>query len=226
MEPLFSRFVEEAAKIASCGRWTALGNKIEDLARKPVEGEAWRAQVFACLWFKLSSEYVLIKRDFQLNERHNSDLLAWRARNLLELSVWCTYCTKSGDNAYRLYVDAGRDATDIYDAFAKWGSENSMDSSWLNPLAAAKQDIAQRAIACGVGSLKGRYKNVREAARECGLGGTFRPTYLTLSKFAHPTAMQIVFPSADAEKAAQRDFFFSQGCLFFGVAFEALEAAL
>jgi hypothetical protein len=140
--------------------------------------------------------------------------------------VWCVYCTKSADNAYRLYVDAGRDATDIYDAFAKRGSENAMESSWLEPLAGAKRDIAQGALACGIESLKGRYKNVREAAGECGLGGTFRPAYLLLSKFAHPTAMQIVAPSADAMKDAQRDFFFGQGCLFFGVAFEALEAAL
>ena len=140
--------------------------------------------------------------------------------------MWCFYCTKSEDNAHRLYVDAGRDATDIYDAFAKWGSENGMDSAWLTPLETAKQDIAQRALSVGIQSLKGRYKSVREAAGECGLGGTFRPAYLMLSKFCHPTAMQIVAPSDDAMKDAQRDYFFSQGCLFFGTAFEVLEAAV
>jgi hypothetical protein len=226
VEPILSSFVEAAAKIASSGRWEALNAKIEHLARNPGKGKAWWVQVFACLWFQLSSEYVLLKRDFQSRQGKNPALLAWRARNLLELSVWCVYCAKSADNAYRLYVDAGRDATDIYDAFAKWGNENAMDPSWLDPLAAAERDIAQGALACGIGSLKGRYKNVREAAGECGLGGTFRPAYLTLSKFAHPTAMQILAPSADATKNAQRDFFFSQGCLFFVGAFEALEAAL
>jgi hypothetical protein len=47
-----------------------------------------------------------------------------------------------------------------------------------------------------------------------------------LSKFAHPTAMQILAAPDEVKVSVQEDLFFSQGCLFFTGAFEALEGEL
>ncbi len=47
-----------------------------------------------------------------------------------------------------------------------------------------------------------------------------------LSKFAHPTAMRILAPPDERTEALQRDYFFSQGCLFFTGTFSALEGQL
>jgi hypothetical protein len=47
-----------------------------------------------------------------------------------------------------------------------------------------------------------------------------------LSKFAHPTAMQILAPPDEVKAVLQKDCFFSQGCLFFSGAFQALEGQL
>src|SRR5258708_29492264 len=63
--------------------------------------------------------------------------VAWRARNLLELSVWSTYSAKNGDNARRVYEDAGRDVRGVYDAFIKWGTATAQAADWLDPLATA-----------------------------------------------------------------------------------------
>jgi hypothetical protein len=47
-----------------------------------------------------------------------------------------------------------------------------------------------------------------------------------LSKFAHPTAMQILAPRDEERDGKLKDCFFSQGCLFFTGAFVELEKAV
>ncbi len=54
----------------------------------------------------------------------------------------------------------------------------------------------------------------------------FRVSFKMLSKFAHPTAMQILSTPDVAKNILQRDYFFSHGCIFFTGAFGALEAQL
>jgi hypothetical protein len=78
----------------------------------------------------------------------------------------------------------------------------------------------------GIESLDGKFKEVRDAAIECGLGEHFSLSYKVLSKFAHPTAMRILAPPKDKTEAVQREVFYSQGCLFFTGAFHALEREL
>jgi len=174
----------------------------------------------------LMSEYLQLKRAYEEKQGRGSSLLAWRARNLLELSVWSLYCTQGRENARRLYEDAGRDTRDVFNAFIKWGTARSQPSDWLDPLANANQALLQRADSEGIDSLEGTYKAVSEAAKECGLADNFSLSYKMLSKFAHPTAMQILAGPEDAKEELQRDLFFSQGCLFFTGAFVALEREL
>jgi hypothetical protein len=97
----------------------------------------------------------------------------------------------------------------------------------LRAYAAAKQDLTERALRNdGIESLGGPFKQVSEAAKECGIGEHFSLSYKMLSKFAHPTAMRILAPPNEDWEAHQRDVFFGLGCLFFAGAFNAVEGQL
>lgn len=110
-----------------------------------------------------------------------------RALNMVDL------CSKSRENARRVYEDAGRDLNGIFDAYIKWGAATAQAKEWIDPIAAAKHDLSQRALASDkIQSLHGPYKEVRDAASECGFGEHFSLSYKVLSKFAHPTAMRIL----------------------------------
>lgn len=222
----FKRMVNEAAAIATSGRWDAVNARIKFLAQNPGSGNGWWWQLFAGLCNQTFSEYLALKDAYQ--DRKNGDvaLLAWRSRNLLELSVWATYCAKSRENARRLYEDAGRDTREVFEALIAWGTKTAQGTDWLTPIKNAKQDLAQRALSDGTESPDGRYKEVRGAAKECGIGEQFSVSYKMLSKFAHPTAIQILAAPDEARETLQREVFYSNGCLFFLGAFNALEGQL
>jgi Family of unknown function (DUF5677) len=226
MNPEFSRSVDEAAKIGASGRWGAVNAAIERIAANPGVDNAWYVQVLGALCSKVFSEYMLLKTAYA--SRHDGDvaLLAWRARNLLELAVWSTYCTKSKENARRFYVDVGRDVLDVYGAFEKWGSATAQCTYWLQLFTNAKQDVSRRAASEGIETLEGPYTQVSKVAKECGMEIHFKTAFKMFSKFAHPTAMQIMTPPDDAEDTLQRDCFYAQGCLYFTGAFAALEGEL
>ena len=226
MKPEFSRFVDDAANIGTSGRWDTVNAAIERLAANPGVDNAWYVQVLGALCFKVFSEYTLLKNAYAEKQEGDASLLAWRARNLLELSVWSIYFSKSRENARRLYEDAGRDVLGVFRAFETWGKETAQCTDWLQQFTSAKRDLSERAAVDGIESLDGSYKPVHEAAKECGMGDHFRLDFRMLSKFAHPTAMQILSPRDEAKSILQRDYFFSQGCLFFTGAFVALERLL
>ncbi len=223
MNPEFAKHVADAANVKSSGRWAAMNAKIERLAAKPGVGNEWYVQLFGGLCYQVFSEYHLIESAYG-DDRQNASLLAWRARNLLELSVWSRYFIKGRSEARRLYEDAGRDVLDMIGAFEKWGQTTAQSSDWLDPLASGKQELSQRAAAEGIETLEGSYKRVADAARDCGMFEHFSLGFKMLSKFAHPTAMQILGTPDETKHALQRDCFFSQGCLFFTGAFVALES--
>jgi hypothetical protein len=225
MDPEFSRLVEEAANIATSGRWDAVNKRIEQLTANPGKDNNWWVQLLGSLCYQVFSEYLSLKRSHG-EKCDNASLLAWRARNLLELSVWCLYCSKNRENARRLYEDVGRDVLGLFSAFTKWGIATAQDPEWLNLFTGAKQDISQQMALDGIASLDGSYKEARDAAKEVGIGDHFNLSNRMLSKFAHPTAMQILTPPDEAKVALQKDLFFSQGCLFFTGAFVALEGQL
>jgi hypothetical protein len=227
MHPECSRLVDQAAEIASSGRWTAINDRIEALAPHPDAGNAWWLQLFGALCSQNFSEYLHLKKTYENQGRDETPELAWRARNLLELCVWSIYCAKNRQNARRFYEDAGRDVQGIFDAFIKWGTVTAQPSDWSDPLAVAKLDLANRALRNdGIQSLDGPYTRVGDAAKECGIGDHFAVSHKMLSKFAHPTAMCILAPYDEHREVVQRDLFFSQGCLFFTGAFNAVEGAL
>ena len=223
MSPEFAKFVNDAADIKTSGRWNAINAKIERLAARPDAGNEWHVQLFGSICYQVLSEYHRLERAYNA-ESENASLLAWRARNLLELSVWSKYFVTSRENARRLYEDAGRDILDLVSAFEKWGRATAQSTDWFDPLASGKQDLSQRATADGIETLEGSYKRVTDAANECEMSDHFAVSFKMLSKFAHPTAMQILGAPDEERHALQRDCFFGQGCLFFTGAFVALES--
>ena len=151
-----SRLVDEAANISGSGRWAAVNKRIEYLTANPGVDNDWWVQLFGSLCFQVFSEYLSLKRAHE-EKRAEASLLAWRARNLLELSVWCLYCSKSRENARRFYEDAGRDVLGLFSAFTKWGTATAQDPDWLDLFTGAKQKLSQRAASDGIGSLDGAY---------------------------------------------------------------------
>ena len=226
MDPEFSRLVDAAAEISTSGRWAAVNARIEHLAANPGIDNEWYVQVLASLCAQVFSEYLLLKRAYEERRQDESSLLAWRARNLLELSVWSIYCSKNREHVRRLYEDAGRDVIGIFSAFEKWGAATAQSPDFLELFMGAKQDLSNRATSDGIESLDGPHKQVSEAAKECGIGDHFGVSYKVLSKFAHPTAMRILAPPDNGKTALQMDYFFSHGCLFFTGAFASLEGQL
>lgn len=225
MENEFVRFISEAANIKTSGRWSSLNQKIHHLANNHNGYEAWKVQVIAALCAQNFSEYIALKKAYEENGSEPS-LLAWRARNLLEISVWSIYCAKETKNARIFYEDAGRDVIGVYKAFTEWGTTTSQNNDWLYPIENAKHAVSQRAASKGIKSLDGSYQEVRKVAEECGIGPHFKLSYKKLSKFAHPTAM-LIMATPDLEKERlQKEMFYSEGCIFFAGAFTALEGVL
>jgi hypothetical protein len=93
---------------------------------------------------RIFSEYLALKRAYADERERESSLLAWRARNLLELSAWCLYCAKDRPHARRLYEDAGRDVLGIYSGFEKWGTA-AKEADFLALFSTARRELSSRA---------------------------------------------------------------------------------
>jgi len=226
MDSELARWVDDADGIRSSGRWAAVNAEISHLAGRHATEDAWYLQLFASLVSEVFSEYMLLKDAYSERKRRDAPLLAWRARNILELLIWSMYFSKNKDNARRLYEDAGRDALDIFSNFTAWGKTTNQPADWIDLFTSAKNDLSRRAESEGIETLDGHFKQVRAAAKECEIEYHFVIENKILSKFAHPTAMRILAAPDVARQEQQRDMFFSRGCHFFIGAFEALENML
>jgi uncharacterized protein DUF5677 len=209
------------------GRRNTLNAAIERLAKNYVGREdVWYLQTLSGLTFLILTEYNLLKEANDDQRRYSVSVVAWRARNLLELFVWAVYCMGGIPNARRIYEDAGRDVTDMYSAFQKWGQATAQDADFISRFADAKQDLARRAAAEGIEELDASYARVSTIAKEVGMGDHFSVGFKLLSKWAHPTAMQMLGVVDDNQIRLQKECFFSIGCLHFTGAFTAVESLL
>ena len=228
MNSEFSNVVNQAADIATSGRWDSLNARLQELAVNPGSDNGWWVHLVGSLCSLNFSEYLSLKWAYE-NEQ-DAPLLAWRARNLLELAVWTRYCAQDRENARRLFEDAGRDTREVYDKFLAFGKAGlftgEIPSDWAEPFENAKQALHERARAEGIDSLDGRYMDVSAAADECGIAAHFGLINKFLSKFTHPTALRILAPPDKEREESQKSYFFRYGCLFFIGAFQSLEGQL
>jgi hypothetical protein len=221
-----AKMVDVAAQIGTSGRWDNLNSAIERLANYAGREDVWYLQTLSGLSFLIMTDYNLLKEANEDQRRYTVSRLAWHARNLLELAVWANYCKGGIPNVRRLYEDAGRDVTDMYSAFQKWAETTAQDADFISRFAHAKQDLTQRAAVEGIEELDASYTRVRAVAKEIGMGDHFSVVFKLLSKWAHPTAMQMLGVASEDQIRLQREYFFSMGCLHFTGAFTAVESML
>ena len=222
MHPDIIASVIDAENIAASGRWKALNEKI--LSRGGTEAaKHWHFQLFSELCCQTFSEYLSLKNAHGSPTRGDISLIAWRARNLLELRIWAAFFCSREENARRIYEDAGRDGRDLFKAFPKWGEATAQPAKWITDFATADSELVSNASKAGVDNLDGAYKAARDAAKSCGLEAEYAIGFKVLSKFAHPTALRLMLPPGE-QMDALRDSFFSQGCALFGLTFTTLEA--
>jgi hypothetical protein len=81
--PEFSRFVDDAAKIGTSGRWGAVNAAIEKLAANPGLDNEWYVQLFGSLYYKVFSEYRLLKNAYAEKRESESCCKLARARRPL-----------------------------------------------------------------------------------------------------------------------------------------------
>jgi len=117
-------------------------------------------------------------------------LVAWHARNLLELLIWTEYCLQSADNAAQFMIDAIRDIGDMIRVIPKSALEgNEQGRDLLDRFNESRVELAE---VIGDGEVNKKYMNVRDAANAIGKLPLYELNMKVLSKWAHPTALAVM----------------------------------
>jgi hypothetical protein len=88
-------------------------------------------------------EYAALKEAYTVPPpKDDLALLSWRARNLLELSVWATFCARDRNKARQFFEDLGRDASNLLKAFQTWGEATNQSPDWFQQCAAARSGFS------------------------------------------------------------------------------------
>jgi len=220
--PDIMNLISEAEYIKTSGRWSALNEKIKKLPPISDDEFGWLTRVFSGLTYRVFYEYLGMQ---EAHKRADDELaiVAWHARNLLELAVWSLYCTKSEDNTRRFYEDAGRDYNDLLLKLKKWGGKTNQGNEWQQMFTDSLQDLSKAAAQQGISDLNSKYLQVSEVAKDLGMKDDFETTNKMLSKYAHPTAGYVVRPFDGEDVKKLKTAFLIQGCVNFLGAFNALE---
>jgi hypothetical protein len=127
-------------------------------------------------------------------------MVAWLARNILELLVWVRYCSKSPELAQQFLTDALRDTIEALDVGTKLAQNPSQ-------FVAAKEGLITTATDDGYENLDHSFTLVSAAAKEVGAGDLFKTYNKLLSKFAHPTAMLVFSNSGETQEHMKKRFY-------------------
>lgn len=154
-------------------------------------------------------------RLFECKERwQDIPVAAFAARGLLELLVWCRYCTGSRDQARRFYEDKFHDGMELYDSLGKLAEGQERQPGVLEALSAAKRRLQSLAALNGVSAPGGAsHLRVSSIADTLGLGDVWQLNRV-LSKFAHPTAMIALSSPDHSGSKALVNFFQLTGIVF------------
>jgi hypothetical protein len=127
---------------------------------------------------------------YRTMDQEQFPVVAWNARNLLELWIWIKYCAASRHNARRFYEDVLRDMRGLTDALSKLHLVTGVANEFETTARKSIADVAREKLK--IDSLDGSYSRVADAAKAIGLGDWFSASNTLLSKFAHPTAGLVV----------------------------------
>lgn len=130
-------------------------------------------------------------------------IVAWHARNLLELSIWTEYCIQSQENAVRFAVDAMRDLDDIIKRLPQDEIDARPETKrWIENFESVRTGLAGD---IGSEDLSKPYTSVRTAAAAIGKLIDYEAGMKVYSKWAHPTALAVMTgpPPGDAQKSTR-----------------------
>ena len=197
----------------------------------PSEGQ-WYTTSLKRLLGELTVAYQLL-RDAHNNPRQtivpsmSSPMeMAWRARNLLELSIWIPCFLEDKVLAQTFQDDSARDfigwtkaANDMMIELNKaFGLSNDDNVSLTMDMMITR--LKQAASQEGIDDPGRSYTNIRVAADKLGLKRWYVRQNQVLSKYAHPTAMVVMIPEAQlSEQRGVCDLFLIYGSMFFTRAF-------
>jgi len=215
-------FINEVEDIKTSGRWNSLNEKIKILSAVSDNESEWITSVFSGLIYRIFKEYHRMQEAHKYTD-DDLAIVAWHARNLLELGVWSIYCTKNKGNARRFYEDAGRDHHDILVKLKEWGEKTHQGSEWKKENNNGLKHFTKAAAKKNVLDLDSKYLRVSNVAKGLGLGENYEMANKMLSKFAHPTAGYVVLPIVGEGAKKLKVTFFIQGCVSFLAAFNHLE---
>ena len=150
------------------------------------------------LWFEDMLHHFAAELTFNHNRLfytahnwQNLPLIAFGARNMLELNVWIAYCAKSIGHAKQFYDDKFRDGIAFMNALKRLlHSANHLQSDLL--ISEGIKTINELANSVGAEAPDADYTKVVQAASELGVREYFISLNTILSKFAHPTSMVVL----------------------------------
>lgn len=119
-------------------------------------------------------------------------VIAFAARNLLELSIWIRFCGQSAAHSRRFYEDKFKDGLGFYNALTRWvGCVPNQD---LASMAIDAQKKVLKGLASSVGAdvSDDDYTKVARAADELGGREYFTSLNTMLSKVAHPASTMVL----------------------------------
>lgn len=208
--------IAEAESVGTSGRHKDLNNKIIEFGQKTNDEDFWLEKIFSGLAFRNFHDFLKLKNIIADNEKNDLSVIAYYSRNLMEISIWTAYCTKSKNHAHNFYSDLGRDSIDLLKNNLKVGVDEEKTEI-------IKKNLIERAAKQNVNDIEKRFTRVRDAAKEIGIEELFVCSNKQLSKFSHPTALQIISPRTGKEAQELAKSFYTQACVQFVRSVELLE---
>ena len=214
-----------AHSVINTNRWDELEKKIVS-AETNLFVNSRQQKVFFELLCALRTEYDSLEYDYRENKYTSRSLLAWRARNILEINTWLRFCCEETQNAEEFFKWAGEDQLELEDRLEKWGEDTDQPPEWFEKIERVRKYILDQSEERGIPDLKSKYRSPSEVAKAFDHDKNFKIHNKILSKFAHPTPMYILSKEQGEGLPKRAFYFYSQGCLFFHDAVSRLEIFL
>jgi hypothetical protein len=177
-----------------------------DLTTLPPQQEAWFLQIMLGLLTDTSFAYQQLKVGLDKSE----SLLAWAARNLLELNIWAQYVTASCEQAERFYQDWVIDGSELFQSPQDWRVEDGEPPDRVTW--ALVESMKKPKTDCGLPAMAS-YLRVGDVASG-RLEEEFKQMNRVYSKFVHPTAWSILKMQHHFNLKTMRRLLFTKGATY------------
>ncbi|MBL4830155.1 MAG: hypothetical protein JKY55_09775 [Aliivibrio sp.] len=200
--------INEAVSVSTSSRHEDLNKKVVEFCQKASDENYWLEKVFSGLAYRNFHDFLKLKKLIAKNEDDDLPVIAYYSRNLLEVGIWTAFCFQSAENAHIFYSDVGRDGDDLLKKNLEMGIDKESTIT-------ARAELKQNAAKQNVHDIEQRFTSVHKAAKEVGLEKLFLCANKQLSKFAHPTALQIISPRSGQEAQDLAKSFYTQASVQF-----------